>query len=82
MIAKIKLVLDYLLNKNFVLKKLDGYKSQVAGVLIGIAFALDSIAVFLPAEIQLHVIAISTALKSIAGALGFVGAVGKVAKGR
>lgn len=87
MIEKLKSVwsavtspLDWFLNKNLIASFFDGYKAQIAGVLIGIAVALDAIAGFLPSEISVQILAISTALKAIAGYLGFVGGVGKLAK--
>jgi len=75
-----KWLLDWLINKNFIMKYIDGYKSQIAGVLIGIAFALDSIAGFLPPDVAAQVLIISAALKTIAGYFGVVGALGKVGK--
>lgn len=73
-------ILNWVFNKNLLLKYVDGYKTQIAGVLIGIALALESVSEFLPIEVQLPVKAISEALKQIAGVFGVVGGLGKIVK--
>jgi len=75
-------VLSWFLNKNFIMKYLDGYKTQIAGIVVGLAFVIDSLVGLglLPPELTALLINLSEILKQVAGYFGVVGGLGKVAK--
>ena len=78
--TKIKLLLNWLLNKNFAMKYLDGYKTQIAGILVGLAFILEAISGLVPPEVSGPLKAVAESLKQLAAYFGIVGGLGKVAK--
>lgn len=80
MMEKLKFIVDWLLNKNPLLKKLDGYKTQIAGIVIGVALIVDAVISFLPPDLAIPAKTVSEGLKQLAAALGFVGGIGKLAK--
>lgn len=78
--SKLRLILDWLLNKNVLMRWLDGYKMQIGGAFAGLALVIDGLAPFCPPEISVQLVIISGALKAIAGYFGVVGGVGKIIK--
>lgn len=76
-----KKILNWILNSNPIFKYIDGYKLQIGGTLAALALILDSVASFLPVEVSVQVLIISTALKTIAGYCGVVGGLGRIVKG-
>lgn len=73
-------ILNYLLNRLPFFKKLDGYKTQIAGALIALATLIVALAPFAPSPYDAYALAIAELIKQVAGVLGAVGVAGIFAK--
>ena len=71
---------NFILNRLPFIKKIDGHKTQIAGVLLALATIIVSLAPFAPSPYQAYALAIAEFLKQVGGVLGTVGVAGILAK--
>lgn len=80
MAISVKGILDTLINKLPFVSKFNGYKTQLAGLILAIAVVLVQVSNFLPAEYAAPLLIITEGLKQLAQVLGVVGLAGKLVK--
>lgn len=73
-------LLNYILNRLPFFKKLDGYKTQIAGALIALSALIVAVAPLIPQPYGAYALGIAELIKQIAGVLGTIGVAGIFAK--
>lgn len=71
---------NFILNRLPFIKKIDGNKTRIAGLLVAIATVFVTLAPFIPAPYDSFALAIAEFINQIAGVLGTIGVAGILAK--
>jgi len=73
-------LLNFVINRLPFVKKFDGHKTKLAGVLVAFAALVVAFSHFIPAPYDVYAISIAQLLEQMAGVLGTVGVAGMLVK--